>query len=277
MAKRLLLGVLSLGLVLAPALADAVPTKNTSSKKKTTASKSTVSKASKKVKKSTTQRRSRSAARDEDFEPANAQVVAPPRSSAPVADNKPLIRVIPQRDGKFMLEPLTPKKDLHPLVRPSSRLNQPSPSEAAASQGHFKFEPWNFQELILSRAKTYTGARYSRGATLATSSATDCSGFVQYIYEGFKIDLPRSSYEQAQVGKVVTHTMDFSKLVPGDLLFFRRGGRAVGHAGIYLGEGKMIHASNPRTGVVITDLRQPYYQNTFVVAKRVFEVHYPKR
>lgn len=277
MAKRLLLGVLSLGLVLAPALADAVPTKNTSSKKKTTASKSTVSKASKKVKKSTTQRRSRSAARDEDFEPANAQVVTPPRSSAPVADNKPLIRVIPQRDGKFMLEPLTPKKDLHPLVRPSSRLNQPSPSEAAASQGHFKFEPWNFQELILSRAKTYTGARYSRGATLATSSATDCSGFVQYIYEGFKIDLPRSSYEQAQVGKVVTHTMDFSKLVPGDLLFFRRGGRAVGHAGIYLGEGKMIHASNPRTGVVITDLRQPYYQNTFVVAKRVFEVHYPKR
>jgi cell wall-associated NlpC family hydrolase len=68
--------------------------------------------------------------------------------------------------------------------------------------------------------------------------------------------------------------MDFSKLLPGDLLFFRRGGRSVGHAGIYLGEGKMIHASNHRYGVTVTDLRQPYYEGTFVVAKRVFEVKY---
>ena len=60
-----------------------------------------------------------------------------------------------------------------------------------------------------------------------------------------------------------------------DLLFFRRGGRNVGHAGIYLGEGKMIHASNHRYGVTVTDLRQPYYEGTFEVAKRVFEVKYP--
>jgi len=86
--------------------------------------------------------------------------------------------------------------------------------------------------------------------------------------------LPRSSAEQAQVGKAVTHSMDFSKLLPGDLLFFRRGGRHIGHAGIYLGEGKMIHASNRRYGVTITDLRQPYYEGTFVVAKRVFEVKF---
>jgi cell wall-associated NlpC family hydrolase len=41
--------------------------------------------------------------------------------------------------------------------------------------------------------------------------------------------------------------------------------------GIYLGEGKMIHASSRRRGVIITDLRQSYYQGTFVVAKRVLE------
>jgi cell wall-associated NlpC family hydrolase len=111
------------------------------------------------------------------------------------------------------------------------------------------------------------------GASLETSSATDCSGFVQFIYHGFKIDLPRSSAEQAQVGKTVTRRMDFSKMLPGDLLFFRRG-HHVGHAGIYLGSGKMIHASNHRTGVTVTDLREPYYTNTFVVAKRVFVVKY---
>ena len=88
--------------------------------------------------------------------------------------------------------------------------------------------------------------------------------------------MPRSSAEQAQVGKVVTRTMDFSKLLPGDLLFFCRGGNQVGHSGIYLGDGKMIHASNHRYGVTVTDLRQPYYEGTFVVAKRVFEVHYPQ-
>jgi cell wall-associated NlpC family hydrolase len=117
-------------------------------------------------------------------------------------------------------------------------------------------------------------APYARGASLENSSATDCSGFVQFIYHGFKIDLPRSSTEQAQVGKTVTRRMDFSKLLLGDLLFFRRGHHGVGHAGIYLGDGKMIHASNHRTGVTIADLRESYYENTFVVAKRVFVVKY---
>ncbi|MCX5893731.1 MAG: NlpC/P60 family protein, partial [Deltaproteobacteria bacterium] len=75
----------------------------------------------------------------------------------------------------------------------------------------------------------------------------------------------------------VTRQMDYSKLLPGDLLFFRRGGNHVGHAGIYLGDGKMIHASNHRYGVTITNLREhEYYEGTFVVAKRVFEVQYPK-
>ena len=111
--------------------------------------------------------------------------------------------------------------------------------------------------MILTQANAYKHAPYARGASLETGSATDCSGFVQYIYHGFKIDLPRSSAEQAQVGKVVTQQMDFSKLLPGDLLFFRRGGRHVGHAGIYLGEGKMIHASNHRNGVTVTTCGSP--------------------
>ncbi|MBI4644122.1 MAG: C40 family peptidase [Deltaproteobacteria bacterium] len=183
------------------------------------------------------------------------------------------MKVTPQRDGRFLLEPLSPKKPGSPLSRTSS----PPPSVekvASAERNYNRFEPWNFSELILTQARHYRDAPYCRGGSLATGSSTDCSGFVQFIYQGFKINLPRSSAEQAQVGKVVTHNMDFSKLLPGDLLFFRRGGRGIGHAGIYLGEGKMIHASNRRWGVTITDLRQPYYEGTFVVAKRVFEVKF---
>jgi len=196
-------------------------------------------------------------------------------SGSSVAETPPLMKVTPQRDGRFLLEPLTPKKNVEkPATHPAYKDRDRDRVSSAPPQ-YNTFEPWNFSELVLTMARAYRHAPYARGASLASSSATDCSGFVQFIYHGFKIDLPRSSVEQAQVGKVVTRQMDFSKLLPGDLLFFRRGGRWVGHAGIYLGEGKMIHASNHRSGVTVTDLRQPYYENTFVVAKRVFEVKYP--
>jgi hypothetical protein len=131
--------------------------------------------------------------------------------------------------------------------------------------------PGNPSDRLLSRACNYLKTPYRRGGSLQTGRATDCSGFVQYIYKKSNIDLPRASAEQARVGKVAAQTMDFSKLLAGDLLFFRRGGRHIGHVGIYLGEGKMIHASSRRRGVIITDLRQSYYQGTFVVAKRVLE------
>jgi len=184
------------------------------------------------------------------------------------------MKVIPTRDGRFLLEPLTPKEKVGPLSRPTSKLEDKK--AIPDGRGYNLYEPWNFRELVLTMAKTYYGTPYCMGGSLNYGRSTDCSGFVQYIYQGFKIDLPRSSREQAQVGKVVTHTMDFSKMVPGDLLFFSRGGHSVGHAGIYLGEGKMIHASSRGRGVTITDLRENYYQNTFVVAKRVFEVSYLK-
>lgn len=276
---RIILGaVITLALALSPQMAQAVPSKKktgTSSKlvKKTKKAAATSKSSSSRYKKKARKSR-RAQYRDYDRISPGADSVSR-ASVAGVGETKPLMRVIPQRDGRFLLEPLNPKKDTRQLTGPTSKLDQKKTSPPA-SRGFNKFEPWNFQDLILTRAKTYCGAPYAMGASLAYSSATDCSGFVQYIYEGFKIELPRSSSEQAQVGKVVTQNMDFSKMVPGDLLFFRRGGRRVGHAGIYLGEGKMIHASSRRSGgVIITDLREPYYQNTFVVAKRVFEVKYP--
>jgi hypothetical protein len=194
---------------------------------------------------------------------------------AGVVETKPLMRVIPQRDGRFLLEPLTPKKKVDSLISPTSKFDNHKKLDHGV-MGYNLYEPWNFRELVISLAKCYCGARYSRGASFNTTNATDCSGFVQYIYQGFKIDLPRSSREQAQVGRIVTRQMDFSILLPGDLLFFDQGRYSIGHAGIYMGEGKMIHASNYRNGVIVTDLRQDYYQNNFVVAKRVFEVSFPK-
>jgi cell wall-associated NlpC family hydrolase len=273
MVKRLIWSaVITLALTFAPNLAHAVPTQTI--KKKSSKTQARV------AKKSKASRRSKYCRAKSSRHHSRRRVVessmVPHYTSGYVAETPPLMKVIPQRDGKFLLEPLTaPKKTLNtPLTQPPQK-SASNDRVSSASHGYNKFEPWDFSELILRKAKAYRHAPYARGASLETGSATDCSGFVQFIYHGFKIDLPRSSAEQAQVGKVVTRRMDFSKLLPGDLLFFRRGGHSVGHAGIYLGEGKMIHASNHRYGVTVTDLREPYYENTFVVAKRVFTVQYP--
>ena len=270
MVNRILLSAaITLALTFSPNLAFSVPTKTT--KKKSTKPTEKVAKKSTTTKKAKSSRRGRSYRSDDVVE--SSMVPSYPERRA-VTETAPLMKVTPQRDGKFVLEPLTPKKPLSPPITQPSKQEAKDDRVSSAPPKYNTSEPWNFSELILSQANAYKHARYARGASLANSSATDCSGFVQFIYHGFKIDLPRSSAEQAQVGKVVTRQMDFSKMLPGDLLFFRRGG-PVGHAGIYLGEGKMIHASNHRYGVTVTDLRQPYYEGTFEVAKRVFEVKYP--
>ena len=182
----------------------------------------------------------------------------------------PLIKITPRPDGKFLLEPLTqPPKAL--IIPPSP------PTQKGERTGHIppvsynQIAPGSFIQLVLSKVRH---ARYVWGASLETGSATDCSGFTQYIYRMCKINLPRSSTEQAQVGKVVTRRMNFSKLESGDLLFFRDSGRAVGHVGIYLGGGKMIHAASNAGGVTVSELDQDYYVNNFVVARRVIEKKY---
>jgi cell wall-associated NlpC family hydrolase len=263
---------ITLALTFSPNLAFSTPTKTV--KKKSTKSQTKIAKNGKSSKSTSTKKTQRRTTRRtyQEREVVESSMV-PSYSRKSVAETPPLMKVTPQRDGRFLLEPLTPKKTLNtPLTQPPKQEDK----NDRVSSSHPKYntsEPWNFSELILSQANAYQHAPYARGASLENGSATDCSGFVQFIYHRFKIDLPRSSAEQAEVGKVVTRQMDFSKLLPGDLLFFRRGG-PVGHAGIYLGEGKMIHASNHRYGVTITDLRQPYYEGTFEVAKRVFEVKY---
>jgi cell wall-associated NlpC family hydrolase len=99
---------------------------------------------------------------------------------------------------------------------------------------------------------------------------------VQHVYQKSNIDLPRSSSEQAQTGALVSRTLDFARLRPGDLLFFGSKGRQINHVGIYAGDGQMIHASSHSGRVVMSDLSQPHLEGSFVVAKRLPEVQSAK-
>lgn len=113
-------------------------------------------------------------------------------------------------------------------------------------------------------ARSYLSIPYRYGAQ--SRKSTDCSGFVQQVFREFDIKLPRTAREQYQVGMKV----DRSSLSSGDLLFFRTRARKKypTHVGIYLGNGKMIHASSRQHKVVISDVNHPYYVKRYVGAKR---------
>ena len=111
----------------------------------------------------------------------------------------------------------------------------------------------------------FLGVPYRRGgATLETGF--DCSGFVKYMFENtLGLVLPRSAAQQA----AATEKIDSSELKPGDLVFFNTMRRAFSHVGIYVGDGKFIHAPRAGKAVNIDDMRSAYWQKRFNGARRV--------
>ena len=108
----------------------------------------------------------------------------------------------------------------------------------------------------LAAARSKIGARYVWGAEGPNSF--DCSGLVQWAFKQAGVNLPRTSRVQATVGSHVAK----SDLRPGDLVFFYR---PISHVGIYMGDGKVVHASSKKTGVKVSDLSRM----KFTTARRV--------
>lgn len=94
-------------------------------------------------------------------------------------------------------------------------------------------------------AKRQVGVRYRRGAS-SPERGFDCSGLAKYVMAYVHIKLPRTSREQALVGRAISR--DISALRPGDLLTFGKGKR-ISHVGIYIGDGKYVHATTPGSEV----------------------------
>ena len=94
----------------------------------------------------------------------------------------------------------------------------------------------------------------------------DCSGLVSHVYlQGAGIRLQGSAASMAKTMRPVSAT----ELVAGDLVFFNTLGYSFSHVGIYVGDGRFVHASNPRTGVRTDRLDSKYYAARFEVAKTV--------
>ena len=96
-------------------------------------------------------------------------------------------------------------------------------------------------------AKQFLGNPYVWGGTSLTSGA-DCSGFVLSVFKKYGVTLPHSSQAQSKMGT----TISASELKAGDLIFYAKGG-SINHVAIYIGGGQVIHASNPKTGIRISN------------------------
>lgn len=95
-------------------------------------------------------------------------------------------------------------------------------------------------------AKEFLGNPYVWGGTSLTKGA-DCSGFTMQIYKKYGFKLPHSSVAQSKMGTKVS----LSEARAGDLVFYAKGG-TVNHVGIYIGNGQVLHASNPKQGIKIS-------------------------
>ena len=118
---------------------------------------------------------------------------------------------------------------------------------------------------LVGNALGLLGVPYKRGGSNA-HTGFDCSGFVRNIYEQTAgLLLPRKAEQQA----AVTEKIDRHDLQPGDLVFFNTMRRAFSHVGIYVGDGKFVHAPKPGAKVRVEDMGMSYWARRFDGARRV--------
>ena len=135
------------------------------------------------------------------------------------------------------------------IARAQAVDSAPKPFEAYSNAAH------TLRDSVVAMAKAQVGTKYKHGGT--TPKGFDCSGLIQYIMTALNVDVPRTAKQQANVGLAVVNR-DTSRLLPGDLLTFSKGKKGtVSHIGIYIGEGKFIHASSVAGRVIESPLDRP--------------------
>ena len=140
-------------------------------------------------------------------------------------------------------------------VQPSAAARLGSQADAAAN--------------IVITALNFMGQPYRHGGTNA-EQGFDCSGFTRHVYDlSLGVALPRSADDQANATALVN--VERGDLRPGDLVFFNTLQRTYSHVGIYVGEGRFIHA--PRTGsqVRLEEMRVAYWTQRYTGARRAAE------
>lgn len=137
-------------------------------------------------------------------------------------------------------------------------------ASASNETGFFEQAGSAFQEVLLS-ALSLSGTPYKYGGN-SPETGFDCSGFVRYVFnQAANLTLPHGARAISQLGKAIP----VEQLQPGDLVFFNTLKKAFSHVGIYMGNGRFIHAPSSGGGVHIVDMNDPYWAKRFNGARRL--------
>ena len=150
------------------------------------------------------------------------------------------------------------------LEKPADNYGVSSGSNNSNNSNNNNSSSLSAGEKLVAYAKTFVGYPYVYGGS--SPSGFDCSGFVQYVCRQMGYTVKRTATAQLSNGTKISR----DQLQPGDLVFFGYGSSA-SHVGIYIGDGKFVHAQNSSTGVVITSLSQSYYDSRYLTARRIVE------
>ena len=167
-------------------------------------------------------------------------------------------------EQKALLEEIERNKLLSEQKKLLGKIDTISDKRQSLTQSAIDYNKAN----ILKNAKKHLGEDYVWGGT--TPGGFDCSGYMQYLYKKEGVSIPRTANQQSKVGKEVSRFV----LKKGDLLFFltdKSRGIPITHVGMYIGEGKFIHAASKRKGIIITSLEESRYSKIFVKAKRIIK------
>lgn len=136
--------------------------------------------------------------------------------------------------------------------------------EKASDERHLTEETGSIDESRMEKIiDSYLGTSYRRGGY--GRLGVDCSGLVYAVYRDYdEMHLPPNTRKLFSGLKRI----DYRDLSYGDLVFFNLNGKLASHVGIYVGDGRFVHASESQ-GVVISSLSEKYYRETFVGARRV--------
>jgi lipoprotein Spr len=120
-------------------------------------------------------------------------------------------------------------------------------------------------KALIAEAQSWIGTRYQYGGM--SKDGTDCSGFMMSVYDrACGVKIPRTTRDQVKYCTKIAR----NNMLPGDLIFFAPGNaeEKVGHVGLYIGDGRMIHASSSR-GVIVSHFNTGYWADRYFISGRV--------
>jgi cell wall-associated NlpC family hydrolase len=179
--------------------------------------------------------------------------IAPPNEIVFAKPQGPGIQQLRPNEIKAPPETVRPDK-IKPLARPDK-----TPSHSTAKSDK------DMGAIAARTAERFVGIPYRWGGENVVDGM-DCSGFVRAVYNLCGLSIPRTSREQFKAGESVTK----EDLQDGDLIFFGSSDDSINHVGIYVGNGRFVHAPRRGEEIRVTSVDESYFEKRYVGARRYF-------